>query len=41
MQTMDQCLLNLYQRGDITYDVAVSHAREPQAIRHRAAGSPR
>jgi twitching motility protein PilT len=41
MQTMDQCLLNLYQRGDITYDVAVSHAREPAAIRHRAAGSPR
>jgi twitching motility protein PilT len=41
MQTMDQCLLNLYQRGDITYDVAVSHAREPAAIRHRAVGSPR
>jgi twitching motility protein PilT len=41
MQTMDQCLLNQYQRGDITYDVAVSHAREPEAIRHRAIGSPR
>jgi twitching motility protein PilT len=35
MQTMDQCLLNLYQRGDITYDVAVSHAREPGTIRNR------
>jgi twitching motility protein PilT len=35
MQTMDQCLLNLYQRGDITYDVAVSHAREPSSIRNR------
>jgi hypothetical protein len=32
---MDQCLLNLYQRGDITYDVAVSHAREPAMIRNR------
>jgi twitching motility protein PilT len=35
MQTMDQCLLNLYQRGDITYDIAVSHAREPGTIRNR------
>jgi twitching motility protein PilT len=35
MQTMDQCLLNLYQRGDITYDAAVSHAREPASIRNR------
>lgn len=38
MQTMDHCLLALYQRGEITYDVAVSHAREPQTIRNRAAG---
>jgi twitching motility protein PilT len=41
MQTMDQCLLNLYQRGDITYDVALSHAREPASIRHRAGTTPR
>ncbi|MCC7083397.1 MAG: PilT/PilU family type 4a pilus ATPase [Pirellulales bacterium] len=35
MQTMDQVLLELYQRGDITYDVAVSNAREPDFIKHR------
>jgi len=35
MQTMDQVLLELYQRGDITYDVAISNAREPEFIRHR------
>ena len=35
MQTMDQELLELYQRGEITYDVAVSNAREPDYIRHR------
>jgi twitching motility protein PilT len=41
MQTMDHCLLNLYQRGDITYDVAISNAREPSTIRNRAAGPTR
>jgi twitching motility protein PilT len=41
MQTMDHALLTLYQRGDITYDVAISNAREPNAIRNRAAGTPR
>ncbi len=41
MQTMDHSLLALYQRGDITYDVAVSNARDPNAIRTRAAGAPR
>jgi Tfp pilus assembly ATPase PilU len=35
MQTMDQVLLELYQKGDITYDVALSNAREPDFIRHR------
>ncbi|HZZ27231.1 MAG TPA: ATPase, T2SS/T4P/T4SS family [Pirellulales bacterium] len=35
MQTMDQVLLELYQKGDITYDVALSNARDPQYIRHR------
>ena len=35
MQTMDQTILELYQRGEITYDVAVSNAREPDTIRHR------
>ena len=35
MQTMDQTLLDLYQRGEITYDVAISNAREPNYIRHK------
>jgi len=34
MQTMDGVLLDLYQRGEITYDIALSHAREPAYIRH-------
>jgi twitching motility protein PilT len=34
MQTMDAALLDLYQRGEITYDIALSYAREPNAIRH-------
>jgi twitching motility protein PilT len=36
MQTMDNALLALYQRGEITYDTAVSNAREPETIRTRA-----
>jgi twitching motility protein PilT len=36
MQTMDSALLSLYQKGEITYDVALSHARDPAYIRHRA-----
>jgi twitching motility protein PilT len=39
MQTMDQVLLDLYQRGEITYDVAISNAREPNYIRHTAGES--
>ncbi len=35
MQTMDQVLLELYQRGEITYDVAITNAHEPDLIRHR------
>jgi twitching motility protein PilT len=35
MQTMDQVLLEFYQRGDITYDVAITNAHEPDLIRHR------
>jgi twitching motility protein PilT len=34
MQTMDQVLLDLYQRGDITYDTALSNAQEPKYIKH-------
>jgi Tfp pilus assembly ATPase PilU len=35
MQTMDSALLALYQKGEISYEVAMSHAREPGFIRHR------
>jgi twitching motility protein PilT len=35
MQTMDSALLELYQKGEITYDVALSHAREPNSLRHK------
>ena len=35
MQTMDQVLLELCQRGEITYDVAISNAREPGYISHK------
>ncbi|MGO9109448.1 MAG: type IV pilus twitching motility protein PilT [Thermoguttaceae bacterium] len=35
MQTMDSALLELYQKGEITYDLALSHAREPDFIRHQ------
>jgi twitching motility protein PilT len=41
MQTMDAILLDLYQRGDITYDVAVSNARDPNTIRQRSNGAAR
>jgi twitching motility protein PilT len=35
MQTMDSALLDLYQKGEITYDIALSNAREPDMIRHK------
>jgi twitching motility protein PilT len=35
MQTMDHALLDLYQRGEISYDVALSNAREPQSMQHK------
>jgi twitching motility protein PilT len=35
MQTMDAALLELYQRGEITYDTAVSCARDTNAFRHK------
>ena len=37
MVTMDSALLELYQRGDITYDVAISSAKQPESIRQRTA----
>ncbi|QDU10705.1 type IV pilus twitching motility protein PilT [Gimesia aquarii] len=39
MKTMDQILMELYQSGDITYDVAISNAREPKAIMSASATS--
>jgi twitching motility protein PilT len=41
MQTLDGSLLELYQRGEITYDVAISNAREPEAFRQRSTGASR
>ncbi len=35
MQSMDMALLDLYQRGEITYDTAVSCARDPNQFRHK------
>lgn len=37
MITMDHALLELYQQGEITYDTALSMAREPQTIKDRSA----
>jgi twitching motility protein PilT len=36
MQSMDMALSELYQRGDITYDTAISCVREPNQFRHKA-----
>jgi twitching motility protein PilT len=41
MQTLDGSLLEFYLRGDISYDVAMSNAREPETIRQRSTGVPR
>ncbi|NLY00786.1 MAG: PilT/PilU family type 4a pilus ATPase [Rhodopirellula sp.] len=41
MQTMDHALLDLYLRGEISYDVALSNAREPDSIRKRISEPPR
>jgi twitching motility protein PilT len=37
MVTMDRALLELYQKGEITYDTALSMAREPETIKERTA----
>jgi twitching motility protein PilT len=36
MQTMDESLRRLYEEGEITYDTAVAHARDEDAILGRA-----
>ena len=35
MQTMDASLVELYQRGEITYDTALTHCRDPNLLRRR------
>jgi len=37
MRTMDHCLLELYQQGEITYDVAMNMARHTESIKERSA----
>jgi twitching motility protein PilT len=37
MITMDHALLELYQRGEIAYDTALSTARDPEALKSRVA----
>ncbi len=37
MVTMDHALLDLYQQGEITYDTAVTMARDPSGIQARSA----
>ena len=37
MVTMDHSLLDLYKAGDITYDTAVTAARDPETIKKRSA----
>ncbi len=37
MVTMDHALLDLYQKGDITYDTALTAARDPETIKKRTA----
>jgi len=40
MHTMDSTLLALYQRGEISYDTALSNARVPDHIRQRSGETP-
>ncbi len=35
MQWLDNVILDLYQRGEISYDTAMSNARDPSYIRHK------
>ncbi len=37
MQAMDNALLELYQQAEITFDMCLAHARDPDYIRHRTA----
>jgi hypothetical protein len=37
MQTMDLALLDLYQRGEISYETAASCAKDPNVLRNKTA----
>jgi twitching motility protein PilT len=39
MHTMDSALLQLYQKGEISYDAALSHAHDPNFIKQRSGAS--
>jgi twitching motility protein PilT len=39
MQTMDNALIDLYQCGEITYDMALSNAREADYVRSKTGGA--
>ena len=38
MRSMDDCLLGLYQKGEITFDAAISHARSQFHVRPHQPG---
>jgi twitching motility protein PilT len=38
MQTMDNDLITLYQKGEITYDTALTNAKDPNLMKHKGAG---
>jgi twitching motility protein PilT len=40
MRSMDECLLTMYQKGEITFDTALSHARDPASMRQRTTKEP-
>jgi Tfp pilus assembly pilus retraction ATPase PilT len=35
MHTMDEALLELYDAGEITYDIALSNAQDPSSLKSR------
>jgi len=38
MQTMDQCLRDLYAKGSITYDDAIARAMQPEELKKMISG---
>jgi twitching motility protein PilT len=41
MMPIDQCLANLYERGEITYDAAVNNSSDPAHFKERYLSSPK